>query len=496
MKTTYEQFVNAREKGCPFIIIKTSNQLLLRSKVIELVDEPVFQLSIASGFQPLNESGQEVFGKYSEADGATDIGMLVDVIGKDLKSVVIAKKEFPASFVFLGADRMLQGNNTLIQEIIEQRGNLEGCRASFVFFTTDKMTLPSDLNDDCIYIEERLPTDEEREAMVSEFLADFDVPFSDEDKAATVQFTKGMNSFEVKQKVALCLTSDGVDLKELQRLWGETNGSIAGLAIEKSQVTEDDIKGLKNFIGYMKMYLTGKRPSAIVFMDEIEKDFSSDNRDSSGTTDAIKGKFLSFTTDNDCDGVLLAGSSGSGKSYVSKFLGTLGKVPLFRMNVSGLKGSLVGESEKNTTKLFDYLEAVCGKNILFVATTNDESKLQPEIRARFSMGTWFFDMLTADERKEIWGIYIRKFGLTGELPEDSNYNARNIYNCCKRARDFKISPKEAGKYEVPFGITGKEQIDRLASQADGKYLSANYEGYYMRNKTVIDAATTKRTIKI
>lgn len=502
MKTAMEQFTNAREKGCPFIIVKTGNQLFLRSKIVDKVEEPVFQLSIATGFKPLNEKAQEIAGNYSETEGATDIGMIVETITKDLEkhlSQIQKNREesFPVSFCFLGADRMIQGNNTLIQMIIEQRDLLKGCRASFVLLTTDKLTLPSDLNDDCIYIEELLPNDKEREKIICELVEPIEnFPFTEEDKGLAVQYTKGMNSFEVEQKVALCLTSDGIDVEELQRLWSETNGSIAGLAIEKAQVKEDDIKGLKNFIQYMKLYFKGKKPSAIVFMDEIEKDFSTDNRDSSGTTDAIKGQFLSFTTDNDCDGVLLAGSSGSGKSYVSKFLGTLGKIPLFRLSVSGLKGSLVGESEKNCKKMFDYLKAVCGSNIMFVGTTNDETKLQPEIRARFSMGTWFFDMLTADERKDIWEVYIRKFNLSGELPDDTNYNARNIYNTCKRARDFGISPKEAGKYEVPFGLTGKEQIDRLSSQADGKYLSANYEGFYLRNKKTIENASVKRQVKI
>jgi hypothetical protein len=510
MRTAMEQILNAREKGCPFIIVKTGNQLFLRSKMLDLLtDEPVFQLSIASGLKPLNELSQEKMRDFSEAEGATDLGMIIDLIGRDLDKGVqqiqrgaLDKDDepivaFPVSYVIIGADRAIGNNNTLIQFIVEQRDLLKGCRASIVLFTTDKMNLPSDLNDDCIYIEELLPNDSERMKIIVDLIAPIEgFPFSHEDKFQAVQYTKGMNSFEVEQKIALCLTSEGIDIEELQRLWAETNGSIAGLAIEKAGVTEDDIKGLKNFIGYMKLYFAGKKPSAIVFMDEIEKDFSTDNRDSSGTTDAIKGQFLSFTTDNDCDGVLLAGSSGSGKSYVSKFLGTLGKIPLFRLSISGLKGSLVGESEKNCKKMFDYLKAVCGTNILFVGTTNDETKLQPEIRARFSMGTWFFDMLAADERKDIWEVYVRKFGLSGELPDDGNYNARNIYNCCKRARDFKISPKEAGKYEVPFGLTGREQIDRLSSQADGKYLSANYEGFYLKNKTVINNAVGKRAMKL
>ncbi len=47
--------------------------------------------------------------------------------------------------------------------------------------------------------------------------------------------------------------------------------------------------------------------------------------------------------------------------------------------------------------------------MLFIATSNSIASLPPELRRRFTLGTFFFDLPTAEERETIWRIYLKKY---------------------------------------------------------------------------------------
>ena len=42
------------------------------------------------------------------------------------------------------------------------------------------------------------------------------------------------------------------------------------------------------------------------------------------------------------------------------------------------------------------------------------------------MGTFFFDLPSADERKAIWDIYRTKWSLTGDIPDDEGWTGAEI----------------------------------------------------------------------
>ncbi len=152
-------------------------------------------------------------------------------------------------------------------------------------------------------------------------------------------------------------------------------------------------------------------------------------------------------------GIALIGIPGTGKSLTAKMIGGLWRMPLLRLDVGALFGSLVGESEERARRALHLAETVAPcilwideiekalahggldagtstrvfANILtwmqektapvfVVATANDISSIPPELlrKGRFDE-IFFLDLPTPDERKEIFSVHLRK---RRRLPED------------------------------------------------------------------------------
>jgi len=145
-------------------------------------------------------------------------------------------------------------------------------------------------------------------------------------------------------------------------------------------------------------------------------------------------------------GIALIGIPGTGKSLTAKMIAGLWRLPLIRLDVGALFGSLVGESEENTRRALTLAEAISPcllwideiekglsvgtgdsgtsmrvfgtilswmqektKPVFVVATANNISALPPELlrRGRFDE-IFFLDLPTVKERKEIFEVHIRK----------------------------------------------------------------------------------------
>jgi SpoVK/Ycf46/Vps4 family AAA+-type ATPase len=97
------------------------------------------------------------------------------------------------------------------------------------------------------------------------------------------------------------------------------------------------------------------------------------------------------------------------------------------------KVGIVGESGKNLRSALKVIECVSNVRIFVIAPCNQMAPLSPELRRRFKMGTFFFDLPTAEERKAIWALCLKKFSLTGDLPDDSGWTDAEIAQCCELA---------------------------------------------------------------
>ena len=106
----------------------------------------------------------------------------------------------------------------------------------------------------------------------------------------------------------------------------------------------------------------------------------------------------------------------------------------------------------------------------------------PELRRRFTLGTFFFDLPSGDEREAIWKIYTAKYSVDGARPQDDNWTGAEIKECCRKAYRLRISLQDSASYIVPIARSAQEQVESLRSQSSGKYLSASHPGVYEYNK--------------
>lgn len=152
-------------------------------------------------------------------------------------------------------------------------------------------------------------------------------------------------------------------------------------------------------------------------------------------------------------GIALIGIPGTGKSLTAKMIGGLWRLPLMRLDVGALFGSLVGESEERTRRALRLAETVAPCIVwidemekglahggldsgtstrvfgtiltwmqektapcFVVATANDISSLPPELlrKGRFDE-VFFLDLPTLDERGEIFAVHLHK---RNRLPQD------------------------------------------------------------------------------
>lgn len=152
-------------------------------------------------------------------------------------------------------------------------------------------------------------------------------------------------------------------------------------------------------------------------------------------------------------GIALIGIPGTGKSLTAKMIGGMWRLPLLRLDVGSLFGSLVGQSEERVRRALRLAETVAPCIIwidemekalahggldsgtstrvfgtiltwmqektapcFVVATANDIASLPPELlrKGRFDE-IFFLDLPTNLERREIFAVHLRK---RRRLPQD------------------------------------------------------------------------------
>jgi SpoVK/Ycf46/Vps4 family AAA+-type ATPase len=228
-------------------------------------------------------------------------------------------------------------------------------------------------------------------------------------------------------------------------------------------------------------------------------------------------------------GIALIGIPGTGKSLTAKMIGGLWRLPLLRLDVGALFGSLVGESEERTRRALKLAETVApcilwideidkafasggldggaSKRVFgailtwmqektapcfVVATANDISSLPPELlrRGRFDE-IFFLDLPTKDERKEILSVHLRKrrrmnhdFDLERLARESEGYVGAEIeqaiidgmYVGFNQNREFTTADlSQALKRQVPLSISQRERITALREWLrEGRAQSASF----------------------
>jgi SpoVK/Ycf46/Vps4 family AAA+-type ATPase len=229
-------------------------------------------------------------------------------------------------------------------------------------------------------------------------------------------------------------------------------------------------------------------------------------------------------------GIALIGIPGTGKSLTAKMIGGLWRLPLLRLDVGSLFGSLIGESEERARRALRLAET-CAPCVVWidelekalahggmdsgtstrvfgtiltwmqekkascfvVATANDISSLPPELlrKGRFDE-IFFLDLPTLEERQEIFNVHLRKrkrlpqdFDLVRLARDAEGYVGAEIeqaiidamYLGFNAGREFTTEDIAATlKRQVPLSVSQRETIGALRNWLrEGRAQSASFQ---------------------
>lgn len=500
----YEQFLTqwqaARDGGTPLIAIQTPDPAATILRLAESPD-PAVQWDAVRGLRPANEPGKAacraMLGGADPSASLNPVQTLSDfapALIEDGMLYVIHANRYLTDMTAAGAE--------YVQAIWNLRDAYKVSGRSLVLLAPS-FTLPSELTDNVVLLDEPLPGEAELAGALVELCAANNVPLDDDAKARALDALRGLAAFPADQAAAMSVTgAKEAKRLDIDALWQRKRQMIAqtpGLSIYTGSETFADVAGCEQIKQVITRRFKGKQPpQAVLFMDEVEKGFAgatAGTSDTSGVAQRFLGVFLTWTQrmiDQGSSGILEVGVPGAAKSLVAKAAGNTFGVPTVILDVGGLMGSLVGESEAKARAAFKIIEAVAGR-VLIIMTCNKQVALPPELKRRLTGGTFYFDLLTKVERDACWRQYLTKYGLPldSARPEDEGWTGAEIKTACQNAWEMDIPLTEASNYIVPVHVSARDEIEALRRQAEGCFLSASTPGAYTK-----DAAADKAAAKL
>lgn len=491
MEDFKETFKAAKYVSTPIVVVQTpdpsSTMHLIGHDLFESEEQyPILYWDVVQGFKACNEQAKPMAQQLAAAsagyDGAQEPRKALTAL-YDLA----ASKELLRGTIILFANAHRYISDT---DVVQAVFNLRDCFAeenrTAVFLTTPGVTLPAELVDHTLVLEEPLPTRADLRRVVDEIIQDTrsqndkmpEVPTAQLEQATDALI--GLTTFAAQQTTAMSLSLNGLNL---HRLWTRKVKLIEqtpGLSVWKGGESFADIRGVDNVRDYLEMNLRCEDPpGAIVFVDEVDKQVAGHGTDSSGVKTEMNGTLLTWMQDKGALGMIFLGPPGTAKSLTAKASGNLIGAPVIPFNMTAMQASHVGQSGQNLRTALQVVDAVSQGRPLFIATCNSINVLPPELRRRFKLGTFFFDLPDEPARQLIWELYLRKYNLSGDLPEDTDWSGDDIMNCCRNAHRMKISLQRAAQYIVPVGTSARDEIRQLRLQASRKYIDAAKPGPYV-----------------
>ena len=493
-RTMLEQFERARVVSVPLMEIRTADQAATVATVQAARgygDIPLVQWDAATGMHSVNKAGELALSGAQARNPVTGRMEPAPITAKatvDFVKAMVEAQRLPETTVLFvhNAHRQLVSADPYVtagsvQAVANLRDEFKKNFRMAVLLTSGMQT-PPELQHDVVRLDHELPGAAELATIVTELYAASQLPAPKQDALnKIVEACSGVSTFAAETNVSLALTQSGVDMDTLLELHRRTIESTRGLSVHRGPETFADIRGLENVKRRLTRIRKGKLPiGVVVFMDEFDKSMANVEQDTSGVRmDQLKS-LLTRMEDRRWHGIVLKGVPGGGKSLVGKAFGNECGVPTIMMDLGGLEDSLVGNSEQNIRRALDVIEAVGGGHAFFIAATNDASPMRPEMQRRFTKGTFFVDLLTAEERDAAWKLHLLKLGLpaTMKRPNDDGWTGAEIRNCCEEAWNTDTTLIEAAEYVLPVALARAEEIDAMRRAAHGRYLDASKAGQY------------------
>ncbi len=284
--------------------------------------------------------------------------------------------------------------------------------------------VPPELRDEAVQLEFPPPGTAELDDILQRLLAGPNVraDLTPEARERALTAALGLSANQALRVFAKAIVSEGV-LDERD---------VAMIQAEKKQIIRES--------GALEYYAATESPANVGGLDNLKE--------------WLRRRRLAFSPDARAyglpapRGVALIGIPGTGKSLTAKMVSALWQLPLIRLDLGALFGSLVGQSEENTRRALALAETVAPcilwideiekglatspgagdggtsmrvlgsllswmqektRPVFIVATANNIGMLPPELlrRGRFDE-IFFLDLPTAAERHEIVEVHLRK----------------------------------------------------------------------------------------
>lgn len=455
--------------------------------VCERTKRPAVAWDAADGFQQLAGAGPPPVAK--------DPITALDQIDKADGEGVFVLKDFHEAW----------GNAQVKRKLRSVAQRLKFSRKS-ILVTAPAGKVPDELRDEAVSVEFPPPTTAELEQVLGRLTRTpgVKVKLTALGHEKLVQAALGLTAAQAQRVFAKAIVSDGVlDDRDIKLVTDEKKQIIReSQALEFFAVTEtpDDVGGLDVLKDWLRLR---------------ERAFTHEARDYGLPSPK---------------GIALIGIPGTGKSLTAKMIGGLWRLPLLRLDVGALFGSLVGESEERARRALQLAETVApcvlwidemekafahaggndgGTSVrvfgtiltwmqektspcFVVATANDISTLPPELlrRGRFDE-VFFLDLPTQNERAEIVGVHLAKrkrvaadFDVARLAAESAGYVGAEIeqavidgmYVGFNAKREFTTDDVSAAlRRQVPLSVSSRERVESLRNWLrEGRAQSASF----------------------
>ncbi|SES90279.1 AAA+-type ATPase, SpoVK/Ycf46/Vps4 family [Pseudobutyrivibrio sp. C4] len=362
----------------------------------------------------------------------------------------------------------------LLKDIAERNLYTEGYNAT-IFIVSSVLNLPKELESYITIFDIPLPSYEEIEELIREFVGNERV-----EESLIGEFArsfKGLNEFQIRQVLYLAYLDEGILDKEDKLL----------VLREKEQFIKKS--------GILELIRSSENMTSIGGLNNLKEWLERKNRIFANLDKAIK-----YGVDVP-KGILIVGMPGCGKSLTAKATASLFQIPLVRLDVGRLLGKYVGESEKNMRQALSLSEAISpcvlwideieksfagagneGSNdvtkrlfgqfltwmqekdnsVFIVATANDVSGMPLEFLRKGRFDELFFvDLPNEKEREDIFKIHFdirhkstRNIDLKKLAKQTNGFNGADIESVVKESieKSF-IAVLENGKNSEKALIT-------------------------------------------
>lgn len=394
---------------------------------------------------------------------------------------IIREKLTVGGVAFMHMGHRFMENASVIQAVWNVRDEFKQNSRMLVILTRG-LRLPVELQDDVVVLDEDLPDAAKLTEIVHEIHKAAGQEHPNEKKTVkTIEALRGLSAFAAEQVTAMSMARDGLDMANLwKRKKQQVEQCPALKVLDDPEARFDRIGGCAVVKDFASRIMTGNgRPNALVFVDEIEKSLAGQG-DTSGVSQDQLGVILAYMQDMKSTGMIFLGPPGAAKSAVAKAMGNEGGVPTLQLDLGGAKGSLVGQSEAQIRQALSVITAVSNGKAMWVATCNSIADLPPELRRRYTLGTYFFDLPTKEEREAIWDIYRTAYGIADSTKafSDEGWTGAEIKQACEIAWRLGCTLDEASQFIVPVSKSAADKISDLRKQASGRFLSASYPGVF------------------